>query len=62
LAAKLLTHFKKKITALTLVPSSGGCFELEVDGKPFYSKLETGEFPTEQAVVSQLEKSCAGNA
>jgi selenoprotein W-related protein len=37
-----------------LEPSTGGCFELSADGKPVYSKLQTGEFPDEDALVKQL--------
>jgi selenoprotein W-related protein len=31
-----------------LVPSSGGCFELTVNGDLLYSKLATGKFPDEK--------------
>ena len=44
------------MSALTLVPASGGCFELSVDGELLYSKLKTGEFPDEARVVGQLGK------
>jgi len=44
------------VTALELVPAGGGCFEVSVDGKPLHSKLETGTFPEERAVLSRLEK------
>jgi len=56
LAAKLLSAYKQKIRSLALVPSGGGCFELSIGGKLFYSKLETGKFPDEDALVSQLGK------
>jgi selenoprotein W-related protein len=39
---------------LKLIPASGGCFELTVNGELVYSKLETGKFPDEQWVVSAL--------
>lgn len=39
---------------MTLVPSKGGCFELKVDGKLIYSKLETGQFPDEAALVKKV--------
>jgi selenoprotein W-related protein len=57
LAASLLTHLKQKVSGLELEPSSGGCFEVTVDGKQVYSKLETGEFPNEQALVEQIVQS-----
>lgn len=30
------------IQEMTLIPSGGGCFEVEADGELLYSKLETG--------------------
>jgi selenoprotein W-related protein len=39
-----------------LEPSKGGCFELTVDGKLIYSKLATGEFPDEDAMVAEVGK------
>jgi selenoprotein W-related protein len=56
LAARLLTEHKQKIEALELQPSGGGCFELSADGKLIYSKLKTGQFPDEEAMVSQVGK------
>ena len=51
---KLLTGFKTKIKGFTLVPSSGGCFEVTVNGELIYSKLKTGQFPDEKAVIDQV--------
>ena len=51
---KLLTGFKTKIKGFTLVPSSGGCFEVKVNGELIYSKLKTGQFPDEKAVIDQV--------
>jgi len=48
LTNKLLTTYKQQIGALKLIPSSGGCFELSVNGDLIYSKLKTGKFPEEQ--------------
>ena len=53
---KLLTNLKRRISALELEPSSGGCFELTADGKLLYSKLKTGEFPDEDALVASVQK------
>jgi selenoprotein W-related protein len=39
---------------MTLVPASGGCFELKADGDLLYSKLETGQFPDEQGVIDMI--------
>jgi selenoprotein W-related protein len=43
------------IGELTLVPSSGGAFEVSLDGKEIYSKLKTGTFPSERALVNEVE-------
>ena len=53
---KLLTGFKQKITNFTLVPAGGGCFEVSVNGELIYSKLETGVFPDEQAIIDAVGK------
>ena len=37
-----------------LIPSTGGVFEVVVEGVLVYSKKETGEFPDEQQLVQQL--------
>jgi selenoprotein W-related protein len=54
LTARLLERFKQQIESYELVPSKGGCFEIAVDGRSIYSKLETGEFPDEAAIEKML--------
>jgi selenoprotein W-related protein len=39
---------------MKLIPDRGGCFELTVNGKLLYSKLETGQFPDEKWVVDRV--------
>jgi selenoprotein W-related protein len=34
-----------------LIPAGGGCFELKVNGKIVYSKLESGKFPDDAAML-----------
>lgn len=41
---------------MLLVPSEGGRFEITLDGKPIYSKLETGQFPDHDQIIRELEK------
>ena len=53
---KILTRYKQKIAALELEPSSGGCFELTIDGDLVYSKLATGSFPDEEKMVKEVGK------
>ncbi|RIK82112.1 MAG: selenoprotein [Planctomycetota bacterium] len=54
MASRLLSELKKKIAGLELEPSGGGCFEVTVDGKLIYSKLETGEFPDEDEILARV--------
>jgi selenoprotein W-related protein len=41
ITADLLKEFEPRITSWELIPSSGGRFEVMVDGQLAYSKLET---------------------
>ena len=56
MTSKLLATFKQNIQSLKLIPSSGGCFEVTVDGDLIYSKLKTGQFPDEKWVVDAVGK------
>lgn len=52
----MLTQYKQKIHSFELQPSSGGCFELTVNGDLIYSKLQTGQFPDEETMVADIGK------
>lgn len=54
--ARLLPHFKLDVRQVTLIPSRGGCFELKVGDQLIYSKLETGTFPDEGALIRDIER------
>lgn len=54
MAQKVLDQFKTGLDEVALVPSSGGAFEVLVDGNTVYSKLETGRFPDERAIVREM--------
>jgi selenoprotein W-related protein len=56
LTTKVLREFKQKISSFDLEPSSGGCFELTIDGELKYSKLATGEFPDESILVDDIRQ------
>jgi selenoprotein W-related protein len=56
LTSKLLGEYKQRISDLKLVPGSGGCFELTVNGELIYSKLQTGRFPDEKAMIEAVGK------
>lgn len=45
MALELLSHYRKRITELTLVPSDGGKFEVSVNGNLLFSKVQQGRFP-----------------
>ena len=51
---KILKEMKLDVAELTLIPGKGGRFEIFVDGDQIYSKLDTGEFPDEDVIVSQV--------
>lgn len=55
LADKLLAKFKNRLAEVALVPSSGGVFEVMVDGKKVYSKLATGTFPDENKLLADMD-------
>ena len=52
MASQILTAYKQQLESMELQPSSGGCFELSLDGDLVYSKLATEEFPDEAAMVT----------
>lgn len=54
LADKMLNRFKNAVGEVALVPSSGGAFEVSLDGLEVYSKLKTGRFPSESALISDI--------
>jgi selenoprotein W-related protein len=55
LATKIL-ELGERITSLTLIPSKGGAFEIRANGKLIHSKLESGDWPDFDAVVSAVKK------
>jgi selenoprotein W-related protein len=55
LAEKIL-KFKQKLGSLKLVPSGGGAFEVSVNGRKIYSKLQSGEFPEPEQIIALLRK------
>ncbi len=49
-----MTTYKQQIAELKLIPSRGGCFELMVNGKLIYSKLQEGKFPDEKVMLETV--------
>jgi len=56
LAADLIREFEPEIESLTLVPSDGGRFEVSVNGKLVYSKLETHRHAEPGEVAGLIHK------
>lgn len=42
------------IDSLSLIPGSGGAFEVEIDGKLVFSKHKSGRFPEYDEVAKSL--------
>jgi selenoprotein W-related protein len=55
LATKIL-ELGERIKSLTLIPSGGGAFEIHVNGKLLHSKLDTGDWPEFDAIVTAIKK------
>lgn len=53
MAQELLTTFASDITSLTLVPGTGGIFEVRLNGALIFSRKEAGRFP-ESKELKQL--------
>ena len=55
MAAKIL-ELVERMKSLTLIPSSGGAFEIRANGKLLHSKLESGEWPDFDEIVKAIKK------
>ena len=56
MAELLLDKYGNGLEEFTLVPSSGGAFEVSLDGDLVYSKLKTGRFPEEEEITAAIDK------
>jgi len=56
LTAELLQELEPEISALTLVPSDGGRYEISIDGALVYSKLETHRHAEPGEVLGLVRK------
>ena len=56
LADDLLKQFEHVIDAMTLIPSDGGRFEVSVNGKLIYSKLQTKRHAEPGEVIGLVSK------
>jgi len=54
--AELLKHFEADIETITLIPSQGGRFEVDVNDELVYSKLHTGRHAQSGEVVGLVRE------
>ena len=54
--ADLLENFEPEIETITLVPSQGGRFEVDVNQNLIYSKLQTGRHAHSGEVVGLIKE------
>ncbi|HCM96872.1 MAG TPA: hypothetical protein DIS70_03895 [Anaerolineae bacterium] len=52
----LIKNFEPEIDSISLQPSDGGRFEVEVNGSLVYSKLQTGRHAEPGEVLGQVRK------
>ncbi len=55
LTTELLKDFESDIESLELIPSSGGRFEVTVNGELIYSKLATGRHTTADEIKQLIQ-------
>ena len=60
LVEELLKHFEHLIETVALVPSDGGKFEVSVNGKLVYSKLQTHRHAEAGEIVGLINKIIEG--
>lgn len=54
LAAKILDEHPLDVEELTIVPGSGGVFDVHIDGTLIFSKKKQGRFPQEGEIEKHL--------
>jgi selT/selW/selH selenoprotein domain len=54
-AEELVTHCGKQLAAVTLIPSSGGTFEVRAGSEVIFSLDQTGRFPEAGEIVRILQ-------
>lgn len=45
MAQELLTTFEQELGGVTLIPGTGGVYDVVVDGTPVWSRRDEGRFP-----------------
>jgi selenoprotein W-related protein len=62
LATELLNKHKNKLSSVELVTSSGGVFEVDLDGERVFSKRDLGRFPEEGEIDGKVADKLAAAA
>jgi selT/selW/selH-like putative selenoprotein len=52
----LLATFGRQIDRIVLRPSSGGRFEVTINGEQVYSKAATGKHTTNEAILAEVRR------
>jgi selenoprotein W-related protein len=52
----LKDKYEDSLEDVKYTPSSGGAFEVSVDGELIYSKLKTGRFPSDKEITDAVDK------
>ena len=60
LTAEILKAYEANITSVELIPSSGGAFEIEVDGDLIFSKKELNRHPAAPEIKKSIEAKIRG--
>ena len=55
MAADLLEKYGNDVTELALIPSGGGVYEVNKNGKLMFSKKELGRFPELDEIIAIIE-------
>lgn len=58
MAQELLGTFGEALGGVTLLPSSGGIFEVRADGELVWSRKETGRFPEMKELKRAVRERC----
>jgi len=60
LTADILKAYEGSISSLELIPSSGGAFEIEVNGDLIFSKKELNRHPAAPEIKKLIEAKITG--
>jgi len=55
MASDLLEKFGSAITELKLIPSGGGVYEIQKNGKLVFSKKQLGRFPELEEILQLID-------